>query len=274
MMKTYGKQPVVSILILAALILACKGSKELSSNVNSQPANANAANKNTNESNADGVIASGVGTEKEKPAPDRGNVQGRVFYNGQPVPSVDVKLCEKFNQYFGGCSGETFVSKTDANGEYLLKNVTPRTYEGLLVRVFTTPYYVFATSGYVQTAKYKIEPGKTFFAPDTNLFKHDLKLESPKAGAKLPPDNIEIKWGAYPDAAYYKFGIYPDSSSGAATDYDLIGKRVDGLSYALDKPLAAGSYSIKVEAFNSSDIKLAQSDETIKFTVTGSSGTK
>lgn len=273
-MKANGRQPVISILILAVLILGCRGSKQLNTNVNSQPANANAATGNANVSKSDGVISSGVGVEKEKPAPDKGNVQGRVFYNGQPVPSIDVKLCEKFNQYFGGCSGETFTAKTDTNGDYVIKNVTPRIYEGLLVRVFTTPYYVFATSNYVETAKYKIDAGKTFFAPDTNLFKHDLKLQSPRAGAKMGPDNVEIKWDAYPDAAYYKFGIYADSSSGAVTDYDLIGKRVDGLSYTLDKPLGPGSYSIKVEAFNSSDVKLAQSADDIKFTITGTAGAK
>jgi hypothetical protein len=53
------------------------------------------------------------------------------------------------------------------------------------MKAFNTPYYVFASSGIVQTARYKIEEGRTFFAPDTHLFKHHLKLLNPKAGAKL-----------------------------------------------------------------------------------------
>ena len=76
-------------------------------------------------------------------------------------------------------------------------------------------------------------------------------------------------WAPYADAAYYKFSIYADTSSGAATDYDYINKRVDGVSYTLDKPLAPGSYTVKVEAYNASDTKLAQSQDDIKFTVTG-----
>ena len=180
-----------------------------------------------------------------------------------------MKLCEKFNQYFGGCQGETFAIKTDGQGEYLIKNVPPRIYEGLIVSVFDTPYYVFATSGIVQTAKYKIEADQTFFAPDTNLFKNDLKLLNPKAGSKIDPSNIEVKWDSYPEAAYYKFSIFADSSSGAKTDYDYINKRVDGLSYVLDKPLSPGSYSCKVEAYNGNDVKLSQSSTDIKFTVKG-----
>ena len=219
--------------------------------------------------NADGTISSGVGVEKEKPEAGKGNVQGKVFYNQQPAAGTEVKLCEKFNQYFGGCQGETFVTKTDGKGEYLIKNVPPRVYEGLIVNVFDTPYYVFATSGIIQTAKYKIEADQTFFAPDTNLFKNDLKLLNPKAGAKIDANNIEVKWDSYPEAAYYKFSIFADSSTGSTTNYDYINKRVDGLSYVLDKPLSAGSYSCKVEAYNSNDVKLSQSSSDIKFTVKG-----
>ncbi|MFL6228625.1 MAG: hypothetical protein ACJ741_07575, partial [Pyrinomonadaceae bacterium] len=92
---------------------------------------------------------------------------------------------------------------------------------------------------------------------------------SPKAGAKTGASNIEVKWDAYPDAAYYKFSINADSSTGAQTEYDYINKRIDGLSYTLDKPLTPGTYSIRVEAYNSNDVKLSESADDIKFTVTG-----
>ena len=78
-----------------------------------------------------------------------------------------------------------------------------------------------------------------------------------------------MKWDAYPEAAYYKFSIFADSASGAKPEYDFINKRVDGLSYVLDKPLTPGSYTCKVEAYNGNDIRLAQSSSDIKFTVTG-----
>ena len=231
------------------------------------------ANSNAKTSSAkpddQGIIHSGTGEEKEKPAAGKANVSGKVFYDEKPAGNIEVKLCEKFNQYFGGCSGQTFTAKTDAGGEYVIKNVPPGIYEGLTAKVFDTPYYVFATSGFVSSAKYQIEADQTFFAPDANLFKSDLKLISPKAGAKLGASNIEVKWESYPDAAYYKFSINADSSSGAQTNYDYINKRVDGTSYVLDQPLTAGTYTCTVTAYNRNDIKLAESADDIKFSVTG-----
>lgn len=218
---------------------------------------------------ADGLIASGAGVEKEKPAAGKGNVQGKVFYNQKPAAGIEVKLCETFSRFVGGCGGQTFTAMTDGGGEYLIKDVPPGVYEALTAKVFDTPYYVFATSGIIQSAKYKIEDGRTFFAPDTNLFKQDLKLVNPKAGAKIAPAGIELKWDAYPDAAYYKFSVHADTASGAKTEYDYINKRIDGQSYVLDKPLAPGSYTCRVEAYNGNDVKLAQSSGDIKFTVTG-----
>lgn len=272
-MPVKNRTGVVLILLAVVLMWGCKSASEVSNTSTNRSANTNTETSKTTatpgQPNSDGTIPSGTGVEKEKPAPDKGNVQGKALYNGQPAAGVEVKLCETFNQYFGGCGGQTFTAKTDSAGEYLIKNVPPKIYEGLIVKVFDTDYYVFATSGIIQSAKYKIEAGQTFFAPDANLFKNDLKLLSPKAGAKIAPANIEVKWDAYPDAAYYKFSIYADSSSGATTEYDYIGKRVDGLSYVLDKPLSPGAYTCKVEAYNSNDIKLSQSADDIKFTVTG-----
>jgi hypothetical protein len=272
-MSLKGKAVVALVLLSVVFMLGCNSSVGVNSASTTQPANTKTATNETAtppaKPAADGIIASGTGVEKEKPAAGKGNVQGKAFYNERPAAGVQVKLCEKFSQYIGGCSGETFTTKTDSAGEYLFKDVPPRIYEGLTVQVFDTPYYVFATSGIVQNAKYKVEEGKTFFAPDTNLFKQDLKLLNPKAGAKIGGSSIEVKWDAYPDAAYYKFSIYADSSTEAKTEYDYINKRVDGLSYVLDKPLSPGSYTCSVTAYNGNDIKLSQSPDDIKFTVTG-----
>ncbi len=275
-MPSKGHLAVAFVLLSAVLSSGCKPSGEANSNTaapsaatNANANAANAANPPAVKTDADGTIASGTGVEKEKPSAGKGNVQGKAFFNGQPAAGVEVRLCEKFSRFVGGCGGEQFTTKTDAAGEYLIKDVPPRIYEGLTVKVFETPYYVFATSGIVQSAKYKIEEGKTFFAPDTNLFKQDLKLVSPKAGSKVGPEGIEVKWDSYPDAAYYKLSIFADTASGAKPEYDYINRRVDGESFSLDKPLTPGAYTCRVDAFNGNDIKLAQSPGDIKFTVTG-----
>ncbi|MEP6743654.1 MAG: carboxypeptidase-like regulatory domain-containing protein [bacterium] len=265
-MSHSSREAVISVLLLAVVVLGCKNAQ----NKNSSPANdANTNASSSAKPDADDVIHSATGVEKEKPAAGKANVQGKVFFNQKPVGDIDVKLCEKFSRFIGGCSGQTFTTKTDANGEYLIKNVPSGIYEGLTARVFNTPYYVFATSGIVGSAKYQLEPDQTFFAPDTNLFKSDLKLVQPRAGAKVGGSDIEVKWDAYPDAAYYKFSIHADSSTSAQTEYDYINKRVDGTSYVLEKPLSPGSYSCQVVAYNGNDVKLSESSDDIKFTVTG-----
>lgn len=266
----------LTLIVLAIAVLGCKnlgGTNSSNSSNVSGNSNANAAatkkdsNTETTVQNDDGTIPSGTGTEKEKPAPGKGNVQGKAFFNEQPAAGVEVKLCKSFNRFFGGCKGETFTTKTDSSGEYLIKDVPPGIYEGLTVRVFNTPFYVFATSGYVSAAKYNIEADKTYFAPDTNLFKNDLKVVSPKANAKVAPENLEIKWEAYPDAKYYQFSIFADTSTGAEPPYDFINRKVEDVSFVLDKPLKPGSYTVRVEAFNESDNKLSQNSDDIKFTV-------
>src|SRR5215471_6912066 len=263
---------LVAALLLVAVVLACKPSSNTNTfqSINGNRSTSNSSNDNSSAGPDDkGIIHSAAGEEKEKPAGGKANVQGKVLFNSKPAANIEVKLCEKFNQFMGGCQGQIFNTRTDANGEYLIKNVPPGVYEGLTAKVFDTPYYVFATSGYVGSAKYQLEPDQTFFAPNSNLFKSDLKLITPKAGAKVSPDNLELKWDSYPDAAYYKFSIYADEASGAKPDYDDINKRVDGTSYLLDKPLVAGSYRVVVTAYNANDIKIADSPDDIKFTVTG-----
>ena len=253
-------------LLMSGILSGCKTKKPGSGNTPRSTTSANASTSSGKPDN-DGLIHSGTGVEKEKPAAGKANVQGKVLFNSKPAPDIEVKLCEKFNRYLGGCQGQTFTTKTDASGEYLIKNVPPGLYEGLTAKVFDTPYYVFATSGFITAAKYQLDADQTFFAPDSNLFKSDLKVANPKAGAKVAPDNIEVKWASYPDAAYYKFSIHGDSASGAETNYDYINKRVDGTSYALDKPLAPGSYRVIVTAFNSNDVKLAESANDLRFMV-------
>ena len=267
-MSTNRRVVLTLFCVIALFICGCKLSSKNSSKSPGNTSNSSDANR-APAPDKDGVIHSGTGEEKEKPPAGKANVAGKVLYNGKPAAAIEVKLCEKFNQYFGGCTGQTFTSKTDNNGEYLIKGVPPGIYEGLTAKVFDTPYYVFATSGFVGSAKYEIAADETFFAPDSNLFKSDLKLLNPKAGAKIAANNIEIKWETYSDAAYYKFSINADSQSGATTNYDYINKRIDATSYVLDKPLAPGSYSCEVTAYNSNDVKLSESSRDIKFTVTG-----
>jgi hypothetical protein len=222
---------------------------------------------NTNQ----GVAPQQPGVEKAKPAPGTGNVQGKVLYNGKPVEGIEVKLCETFSRFLGGCGGKIFAAQTDRDGDYVIANVEPKVYEGLIAKVFNTDSYVFATSGIggLSSTKYEVTADKTLFVSPTNLFKSDLKITNPKAGAKVSTNNLELKWDAYPDAAYYKFSIYPEDSS---TTSPYINERTDSPSFSISKPLQKGTYRWQVEAYNGSDQKLSESADDIKFTITDGAG--
>lgn len=254
---TFSKRVISCLCIITAITLAsCAGGNK---NVGSGTASSNGAS-------ATQPAGAETGVEKVKPAPGTGNVQGKVFYNGKPVENNEVKLCEKFNRFFGGCDGKTYTARTDKDGEYVIANVEPKVYEGLLATVFDTDSYVFAASGIggLSSTKYEVAPDKTLFISPTHLFKGDLKILNPKAGAKVGAQNLELKWEAYPDAAYYKFSLYPEKP-GVLSPYS--NERLEATSIILDKPLEKDTYRWQVSAYNSSDRKLSESGNDIKFTI-------
>jgi hypothetical protein len=222
--------------------------------------------KKSGPARADDSAAPVEGVEKVKPAPGTGNVQGKVLYNGAPVENIEVKLCETFSRFLSGCGGKIYTAKTDKDGDFVITNVPPKEYEGLTVRVFDTDSYVFATTGIagISSAKYNVVADKTLFVTPTHLFKADLKVLNPKAGSTVSGQDLELKWEAYPSAAYYKFTLYPDDHQ---VTPPYINQRVDDPSFKVNKPLEKGSYRFKVEAFNSSDKKLSETSDDITFTI-------
>jgi hypothetical protein len=205
------------------------------------------------------------GVEKVKPAPGTGNVQGKVLYNNAPVENIEVKLCETFSRFLSGCGGKTYTAKTDKDGDFVIPNVEPKEYEALTVRVFDTDSYVFATAGIgISAAKYNVTADKTLFVAPTHLFKGDLKTVNPKAGSTISAQDLELKWEPYPDATYYKFSLSPDNHMVTAP---YTNEKVEGTSFKVAKPLEKGGYRLKVEAYNSKDKKLSETNEETKFTV-------
>lgn len=262
-MKIY----LTTILLSSVLFIGCSGA------ANTAPANAsNNANAKANATPAtekssgnENFVESETGTAKSQPEAGKANVQGRVLFNGEPVAGVEVKICQKFSRFLGDCSGETFKTKTDAAGEYLMSNVTAGVYEGLLVRVFDTNSYVFATQRLgISSAKYKFDADATYFAPVTNLFKSDLKLSEPKANASVAGTDLKIKWESYPGATYYKLNLNPSEYDADST---ISGERVEGTEYPVTKALKPGKYSITIDAYNADDIKLSELKDRVVFSV-------
>src|SRR5687767_9676470 len=134
-------ETVLALVSLAVVLLGCKSGQNVVGNESANNTANTTARANTAATQSeDGTIPSGTGVEKEKPAAGKGNVQGKAMFNEKPAVAVQVKLCKTFSRFLGGCSGETFSTKTDDAGEYLIKDVPPGVYEGLTVQVFDTPY--------------------------------------------------------------------------------------------------------------------------------------
>jgi hypothetical protein len=243
------------VVVMAVVLIGCSGDKS-ATNTESNTRAANSASTQPGE----------TGVEKMKPAPGTGNVQGKVFFNSKPAENIEVRLCETFSRYLSGCGGQIHTARTDKDGEYVITNVAPKTYEALTARVFDTDRHVFATSGIagISAAKYDIVADKTFFVTQINLFKSDLKTVNPRAGAKVSSQGLELKWEPYQDAAYYKFSIYADDSS---INSPYINERIEATSIVLDKPLEKGTYRWQVDAFNKDDRKLSESADDMKFTI-------
>ena len=130
-----------------------------------------------------------------------------------------------------------------------------------------TDSFIFASSGIgeLSSTKYEVTPNKTLFVSPTHLFKGDLKLLHPKAGSKVSAKGLSLQWKPYPGASYYKFSL-------SAEDFKVISpyinERTEGTSFSLDKPLQKGTYRWQVVAYNDADLKLAESADDIKFTLT------
>ena len=222
--------------------------------------------KNVNASptsqNVDGnFVASETGTEKAKPQPGKANIQGKVFYNFQPASGIEVRLCVKSNLY-GDCIGEKRTTKTDEAGEYLFTDITPKTYE-IFVRVFQTKGVIFSGKYGFLPSKYKVEADQTFFVPLTNLFKSDLKVQNPKPKTAVNGRELEIKWDAYPDAAYYGIELL---NYGSRNTFRNAGK-IEATSYRFEQPLTDGGYRLRIAAYNIIGTKLSDNGEGLDFTV-------
>lgn len=270
---------ISALLAVAAILFVSLACGNLSKYANQNAGNSNTTIVTTTNSNArtkptvppsvtETEAESTSGAERQKPAAGKGNVQGKVLYNDQPVEGIEIKICETFSTVMGiRCSGKTKTTKTGADGVYVVADLDPMTYGGLTAKVFKSNYYIYPYEGLtaLSAKRFTVEADKTIFADDISLFKDDLKITNPKSGAKVAAEGLELKWEPYPDAAYYKVSLYPDAGGVPPINAE----RVDDPTYAVSEPLASGKYRLRVESYNANNRKLAETSNEIKFTVAG-----
>ena len=80
----------------------------------------------------------------------------------------------------------------------------------------------------------------------------------------MSAEGLELRWDAYPDAAYYKFSLNADNHM---VEAPYVNEKVEGTSFKVSKPLQKGGYRWKIEAYNSADKKLSENGDGTNFTV-------
>ncbi|MBN1315415.1 MAG: carboxypeptidase regulatory-like domain-containing protein [Anaerolineales bacterium] len=202
--------------------------------------------------------------EWPSPAPGAGNVAGRILWNEKPVVDTEVKLCEKVSM-FGGCSGYETGTRTDNSGYYLIGDIPPGDYS-LVVQAPESSQWLYVTKSLGISARtFTVEAGKTLTMSDNHVYKFDLKILAPAEKSQVEQAPT-LSWEPYPDAAYYELYLAPEKGSSIYTSYKVIGNQ-----QLVDAPLMNCSYTWSVEAFNEHQIKIAESDGYLHFTVTGQS---
>lgn len=202
---------------------------------------------------------------QRKPAAGLGNAIGRVLYNGQGAPNIEVQLCEEI-LLIGGCGGKSYPGKTNKDGFYIIDKVKPGEY-ALAVRVFDSNKFLYPTAGIMSAAKFKIEKDESFSVRAVNLWKTNLQVDSPKNGSTVKTGQPKLAWKAYPSAANYKVTIRTKGGAGASETLET-----GDTSIAPSKSLLNGEYQWRVEAANADGTKIAETPDDATFKVAGQAG--
>jgi hypothetical protein len=216
-------------------------------------------------SKAPAPVSDGAVAPVRQPPAGMGNAIGRILYDGKGAPGIEVQLCEEI-RFIGGPSGQRYTAKTDKQGFYVIDKVKPGEYS-LAVRVFNSDKFLYPTRGVLSAAKYKVEPDNSLDIPAVNLWKVDLKTQSPTNGGTVKTDKPALAWKAYPGAASYKVSVTPKQGGASLSSMET-----SELTATPDASLLNGDYQWRVEAFNAEGVKIAETPDPSSFKVVGQAG--
>jgi hypothetical protein len=203
---------------------------------------------------------------KATPSAGRANIEGRVLWNGKGVADLPVRLCED-RSTLSDCKGNKQETKTNASGDYRFANVTPGEYT-VEAKAFDKPYWIFTKGDSISARKYKVEADKTISVSTLNIFKLDLKVNSPRHKATIKESKPLIKWSAYPETDYYEVYVSPAQGVTVVNNERVYSN--EPTEFQIPDALLNCKYNMRIAAFNANKIKLAEQEETfIEFTVTG-----
>jgi hypothetical protein len=253
--------PVLFLLILAQFACSLPGSGEQPAGKTSEsgeaaeaPATVAKSAKTKVPTVKKTVVPPTPDIEVADPDPDMANVVGRILWNEMPAPDLEVKLCEEMGMV-SGCEGAEYSAQTDADGIYLVANITPSEY-ALAVESFDGEHWMYVTAGLgIGAKKYTVEANKTLRIPEQSIYKFDLVQTRPDEDESVSEARPLLEWDPYPDAAYYE--VYLTQDNGSAL---FVHEKTETNSIAPKRDLLGCEYTWQVEAFNDQGTKIAEKD--------------
>ncbi len=198
-----------------------------------------------------------------QPASGTGGVYGRLFWNGQPVEGIQVKLCDEI-KFLGGCQGAEYPAITDASGVYTILNVPPGNY-GLTYRAMDADNWYFVTSGALNAKDFEVATNEMVNVGDHHTVRLDLVILTPLKNERLSSiARPTISWEPYPSAAYYELTLQSDRGSVMISKMKLTDS-----NYTIDRDLQTCAYSFNIEVFNEQEIMIAENSGWHGFKVAG-----
>jgi hypothetical protein len=170
------------------------------------------------------------------PAPGTAQVYGRVTFDGNPAPGLDIELCAQ------GCN-RIFRAKTDTDGRYTLRDLPPGPFGLLQVRRFDSDVFQIVWRGDRRT---DLLAGASSPA-DVVMTKTDVNITYPRPGARVSTTPT-LRWAAYPGAGEYSISVHP--GLGALTSVRPVLLRSKTPSATLDEPLAPGRWTMGLSAYS------------------------
>jgi hypothetical protein len=171
-------------------------------------------------------------------SPTAGTVEGRIFWNEQPVVGAYVYATSEYNfssTHYGDAT-------TDAQGRFSISAV-PAGRKYLYVFGTGRPFWVTAVTPFVMSA------GQGTVAPDTYLCKGFDPI-SPQQGESLSTNRPELKWDPYPEAVDYAVRVLRTGQSTFVFRRGDDDPHVTDTSIHVAPELGAGEYTWRVDAFN------------------------
>jgi hypothetical protein len=168
-----------------------------------------------------------------------GTISGRVLWNEQPMPDVQVYARE-----CAAPSPKVGPVTTDAKGRFTLADVPDARVCVELHPANAKEYWTIAAT------IFEVAPGKETTAPDAYVCKL-FDLSAPKAGESVNDSRPLLKWERYPDAVGYSVQVFR-----LAPNYVSIFRRgerdqlLDKNSLQVETDLSPGEYYWRVDAYN------------------------